>query len=84
MSDDKAEELASSKKKANHFLKIQNTTKTKKRKVDNSTILDFLKQDAEERKKQNENLVQLLAQKMEKEDESRKQMLKVLSKVFDK
>jgi len=49
-----------------------------------STILDFLKQDAEERKKQNENLVQLLAQKMEKEEESKKQMLEVLSKVFDK
>jgi len=61
--------LASSKKKVSLFLKIQSTIKTKKRKVDNNTILDFLKQDAEERKKQNENLVQLLAKKMEKEEE---------------
>jgi len=34
LSDDKAEELVSSKKKVSLFLKIQSITKTKKRKVD--------------------------------------------------
>jgi len=45
------------------FLKVQNTTKAKKRKVDN-TLLEFLKQDSKKRKTQNENLVQLLTQNM--------------------
>ncbi|XP_039309165.1 uncharacterized protein LOC120358606 [Solenopsis invicta] len=71
LSDDEGEQLISNKNKVSLFLKVQNTTKVKKQKIDNSAILEFLKQDANERKTQNENLIQLLAQKMEQENESK-------------
>ncbi|XP_018372391.1 PREDICTED: uncharacterized protein LOC108767162 [Trachymyrmex cornetzi] len=84
LSDDDAKELISNQKKVSPFLKVQNTTKAKKRKIDNSALLNFLKQDSEERKTQNKNLVQLLTKKMEQEKESKKQMLEILSNYWTK
>lgn len=60
------------------FNNVKSSTRPKKPKVDNSCILDFLKNEADERRKQNENLMKL----MQDSNNMKKDFLSIITKML--
>lgn len=60
------------------FNHVKSSTKPKKPRVDNSCILDFLKNEAEERRKQNESLMKL----MQDSNDTKKAFLSIITQML--
>lgn len=61
------------------FNHVKSSTKPKRPRIDNSSILDFLKNEAEERRKQNESLIKL----MQDSNDTKNAFLGIITKMLN-
>ncbi|XP_029161113.1 uncharacterized protein LOC114932869 [Nylanderia fulva] len=73
-----SENASSNENDGNPFIHVKSSTKLKKPRIDNTCILDFLKNEAEERCKQNESLMKL----MQDSNDTKKAFLNIITNML--
>ncbi|XP_029162098.1 uncharacterized protein LOC114933666 [Nylanderia fulva] len=73
-----SENASSNENDGSPFIHVKSSTKSKKPRIDNTCILDFLKNEAEERRKQNESLMKL----MQDSNDTKKAFLNIITNML--
>ncbi|XP_029169627.1 uncharacterized protein LOC114939493 [Nylanderia fulva] len=73
-----SENASSDENDGSPFIHVKSSTKLKKPRIDNTCILDFLKNEAEERRKQNESLMKL----MQDSNDTKKAFLNIITNML--